>query len=47
MPNAERPFLLTEEDGKPVCLYLATGKGDAPYALESSWSQAIPCRRDQ
>ena len=43
MPNAERPFLLME-GGKPVCLYVATGEGSAPYALEHSWSQAIPCR---
>ncbi len=45
-PNAERPFLLTE-NGRPVCLYLATGKGRAPYVLEHSWNQAIPCQWDR
>ncbi len=43
VPNLERPFLLIE-DGRPVCFYAATGQGSAPYALERSWNQAIPCQ---
>lgn len=42
MPNAERPFVLFDETGNPVCLYLATGDGDAPYDLSKSYNIAIP-----
>lgn len=44
MPNAERPFVLVDEAGKPICLYLATGDGDSPYALNRSYSIAIPIK---
>ncbi len=46
MPNAERPFLLLNEQGKPTHLFLATGEGSGPYGLDCSWNMVIPLKKE-
>lgn len=44
--NMERPWILFDEDQKPVCLFCASGKGPNPYGFEGETfivaSQMIP-----